>query len=523
MKNAVKSLVLFSLLLTALIPARAQSAAPIITSLSATSLSRSGRLIIQGANFGATAGQVRVGGVAAPVTRWADTRIVAYVPEAAPLGANAVAVTTPAGASNAQPLDVTLRPAADGHVKWRFQADSPYFKARPVVGSDGTVYGVDIYGHLYALAPDGGLKWVFNGAGSDGISIGADDTVYVGDTGAITAINPNGTLKWRFVQNPIALFLLGPSVGPDGNIYAIATQGIGIFSLTPAGQLRWTASETYTRPIINYQEPVFGQGSKGLQMYFAANNHTRAISSQGSPIFTMPSIAREPQPAVGPDGNLYEGRGKFSPSGATLFSFPLDGINGPPINVMSAPETSAAGHYYMVKNNYTIFSYTLTGTERWRFTEGGILFDPIVSPQSDLLILGGRVEYGEPGFFIAVGADGLLKWRADLPFESGNWIIPNTRARFAANGQTAYIGAGIPGQVGDEYCYLYALQTAASTAASSLTSITVNPVAVRGGFVSQATVTLSGPAPTGGALVSLSSDNPFAASVPLKPASVSSS
>ncbi|HKP10687.1 MAG TPA: IPT/TIG domain-containing protein, partial [Blastocatellia bacterium] len=81
MKNAVKSLVLFSLLLTALIPARAQSAAPIITSLSATSLSRSGRLIIQGANFGATAGQVRVGGVAAPVTRWADTMIVAYVPE----------------------------------------------------------------------------------------------------------------------------------------------------------------------------------------------------------------------------------------------------------------------------------------------------------------------------------------------------------------------------------------------------------------------------------------------------------
>jgi hypothetical protein len=516
MKRSIKLLTLLSLLLIAFVRAGAQTAAPAITSLSAASLARSGRLIIQGANFGVSqnAGQVRIGGLSAPVTRWTETMIVAYVPEATPLGTNMISVTTSFGSSNQQALDVTMRPAADGHVKWRFQADAPYTKSRAVVGSDGTVYVNDIYSHLYALAPDGALKWIFNGAGSEGISLGPDDTVYVGSTGFITAVNPNGTLKWRFTQNPIALFLLGPAVGPDGNIYAIATQGIGIFSLTPAGQLRWTAPETYTRPIINYQEPVFGPGGKGLQMYFAANNHFRAISSSGSPVFTLSSIAREPQPVVGPDGNVYEGRGKFSPSGATLFSFPLDGLDGPPINTMSAPETSTAGMYYMVKNGYTIFSYTLNGSENWRFTEGGILFDPIASPQSDLLVLGGRVNYGEPGFFLAVGSDGLLKWRADLPFESGNWIIPNTRARFAPDGQTAYIGAGIPGQVGDEYCYLYALQTAASPAPSSLTSLTINPVSVRGGSSSLATVTLSGPAPVGGAVLMLSSDNPATASAP---------
>lgn len=433
MMGLIKTLILFLLLLTALIPARAQTAAPVITSLSAASLVRSGRLIIQGSNFGVgqSGGQVRIGGLSAPVTRWTDTMIVAYAPEATPLGTNMVSVTTSLGPSNERPLDVTLRPATDGHVKWRFQADAPYIKSRTVVGSDGTVYVNDIYSHLYALAPDGALKWVFNGAGNEGISIGPDDTVYVGSTAFITAVNPNGALKWRFTQSTIALFLLGPAVGPDGNIYAVATQGIGIFSLTPAGQLRWTAPETYTRPIVNYQEPVFGPGGKGLQMYFAANNHLRAISSNGSPVFTLPGIVREPQPVVGPDGNVYEGRGKFSPSGSTLFSFPLDGINGPPVNTMSEPETSAAGAFYMVKNNYTIFSYTLNGIENWRFTEGGILFNPIASPQSDLLILGGRVNYGEPGFFLAVGSDGLLKWRADLPFESGNWIIPNTRALYA--------------------------------------------------------------------------------------------
>ncbi len=47
-----------------------------------------------------------------------------------------------------------------------------------------------------------------------------------------------------------------------------------------------------------------------------------------------------------------------------------------------------------------------------------------------------------------------------------------------------------------------------------LTSLTVNPSSVVGGSPSTGTVTLSGPAPAGGAVVSLSSDNTLAATVP---------
>src|SRR6185295_879202 len=93
MMNLIKTLIFFLLLLTALIPARAQTAAPLITSLSAASLARSGRLIIQGSNFGAgQGGQVRLGGLSAPVTRWTDTMIVAYVPEATPPGTSMVSI-----------------------------------------------------------------------------------------------------------------------------------------------------------------------------------------------------------------------------------------------------------------------------------------------------------------------------------------------------------------------------------------------------------------------------------------------
>jgi hypothetical protein len=57
--------------------------------------------------------------------------------------------------------------------------------------------------------------------------------------------------------------------------------------------------------------------------------------------------------------------------------------------------------------------------------------------------------------------------------------------------------------------------TVTPPAAPTLSSLTLNPASVRGGMQSSTgTVTLSGPAPTGGAQVALSSSNPGAASVP---------
>src|SRR5437899_1937718 len=60
----------------------------------------------------------------------------------------------------------------------------------------------------------------------------------------------------------------------------------------------------------------------------------------------------------------------------------------------------------------------------------------------------------------------------------------------------------------------FELAPGSSTTAASLSSLTVNPASVVGGNSSTGTVTLSGPAPTGGAQVALSSSNTTAARVP---------
>jgi len=66
--------------------------------------------------------------------------------------------------------------------------------------------------------------------------------------------------------------------GPDGNIYAARSGGLGVFSSSPNGELRWATPEDYSRPTVNYAEIQFGRSPDGgQQLYFSANAHTRAI------------------------------------------------------------------------------------------------------------------------------------------------------------------------------------------------------------------------------------------------------
>ena len=201
MSHIVKALFL------TLVVAVSAAAQPTITSISPATASRSGRVLLQGSGFGALQGSahVTIGGLTAPVTRWSDTLVAAYVPEAVVIGAeNVQAVDSNGAASNVVPVTVTSRTGQSGQVRWRFQADADYIPTRPAVGPDGTVYASDSYGHLYAVDSTGGLKWIFNGSGAN-VSVGPDGTIYVGSTLDIVALNPNGTVKWRFNQNPRGL------------------------------------------------------------------------------------------------------------------------------------------------------------------------------------------------------------------------------------------------------------------------------------------------------------------------------
>src|SRR4029079_132983 len=213
-----------------------------IDSISPTTATRSGYLEIFGTNLG-TSGQVLIDGVSAQVATRSSNRIVAYVPETARLGSVGVQVSNTSGNSNIVMLNVTDR-QPNGMVNWRLRLNGAYSQVRPARGPDGTIYAIDVNGSLYAVTPNGALKWI-RSAGDKGLDVGPDGTIYTGSENTVKAFQPDGVLKWTFVQNPRAFILIGIAVGPDGNIYGVATEGIGVFSLTPAGSLRWAHPEGY--------------------------------------------------------------------------------------------------------------------------------------------------------------------------------------------------------------------------------------------------------------------------------------
>ena len=481
-----------SFILAAFAIAPSLSAAPVatptITSLSAISADRSGYVEINGTGFGTADGAASIGGLPAPIGTWQDTRIVVWVPEAAALGSSTVQVTNSTGqASNSIALTVTNR-LASGKVKWRFRQNGPYSKVRPVTGPDGTIYSVDVYSHLYALTPDGALKWVARGAGTQGVAVGLDGTVYAGSESAVKAYNPDGTLKWTFVENPIALFFIGLSVGPDGNIYAVATSGIGAFSLTPQGTLRWAVPEPYdARTPVPYGEIVFGPSGTTTQMYFYANSHIRAYGLDGKLAFTINIAA---QPVIGPEGNIHVPYGAYSPvDGHLVWVF----SSQYPYNVSDTPDVGSNNIHYTVQNTVELFALSNTGTQIWHRTLNDVVGGPVVDPQNTQLIVGGVQFFGEPGYVISESAlDGHELWRVNLPAENGFNQSSDTRARFAPDGLTAYIMTfTATGNNDTSASFLYALDTAATTTTQTLKSTKITLKAVTVGTGVNATSNIS--------------------------------
>lgn len=440
----------------------------VIKGLSTNTLPRSGFLEIFGSNFGGD-GTVLIGGIRAPVAYWSSTRIIAYVPEDAPIATLSVQVINGVGGSNSKPLTVTTHPIAAGRVNWRFRMDGPYSMVRPVVALDQTIYAIDAFSHLYALGPDGGLKWIVRGAGDKGLALGLDGTIYVASENFINAFKPDGSAKWSFVQNPRSMICLGVSVGPDGNIYAVGTEGPGVFSLTPEGALRWQQPERYDRPIVEYGEIVFGPTVGTQQLYFAANNHLRAFRLDGSPVFTLSGGFG--QPAIGPDGSVHVPFGAYSPNGRLLWSF----ASPYPYSVFTPPALGSDGSHYFVQNLSQLFALDINGAQRWHVTLTNYLSAPSVDPSNIQLVMG-SAETGDHAGYIASAStqDGREVWRVGLPIEDPNVFnsmvgiygfnqFVGTRARFNADGQTAYvITATATGDNNTSKSFLYCLNAALS-------------------------------------------------------------
>ena len=365
-----------------------------------------------------------------------------------------------------------------GVVKWRLQVSGQYVLQRPAVAPDGGVVVASSTGDVYSVTARGVLKWIVRSvAGDGGPSIGADGTIYVASGNRITAIAPNGSIRWTYTEQSAGQGVIaGPTVGPDGNIYVISDYGgLGAFALSPAGQLLWS----------NPGSPNFLEyGQLGAEVVFTSTRLFAAFDEFGVAASTMYGLSlggaqqwaqtmggsddmfmqQQRQPATGADGSLY----LTAMGGANGWSLRridpatggvLWGYSPWPSNGMSPPSVAKTGTVYFSRSLSYLDSVSASGQVRWTFFDGSIIDHPAVSPDGSTVVAGDRPNFGEPGSIRGWNAStGALKWQVNLPNENGGYQVAYTQPRFSADSRTAYVGTAVLAG-GDEYSYLYAVDT----------------------------------------------------------------
>jgi outer membrane protein assembly factor BamB len=224
--------------------------------------------------------------------------------------------------------------APDGAVRWTAKV-GPAIKTSPALASDGTVYVPSMDGKLYAVSPpksgdqrEGSIRWTFDFGqnpgstplvtasapppGADGIGSGAsatiapDGMIYVGANNSnLYAITPDGSLKWLFeAQREVAGIWSTAALSlDDRTLYVGANKG-GIYALDrDTGSLRWQFNiygSVYCSPSIDSRGTLY-TGSTIGHVYALRSESGEVVwdFDASAPVWTAPVLR--------PDGALVIG------------------------------------------------------------------------------------------------------------------------------------------------------------------------------------------------------------------------
>ena len=318
----------------------------------------------------------------------------------------------------------------------------------PITGAPKVAPNGDIYIHsddLYAVSPSGEIIWSKPSSDPKVVDLGADGTVYSGSGGTIFAYTPAGQLIWSFTEPPGGQGIMaGPTVGPDGNIYAVTDGGgLGALALSPDGQLLWnqpgyvnfagtgidkvpvTASRLYFSEDV---VPGCTDLSEGIDALDLSGNLLWCDSISG----VSRTVATPSGDALVHDfGVLYD----YRPDGSHRWTFPFPFPSGTLIGPSVAPD----GTIYIFHNYTNLWSLTASGAKRWEadgVAGSNFPVAPTVSPDGSVVAFGTSFSFGVNGKLVAVSAtDGSVLWSISIPGPSAGIAGP---VSFSADGNTLY-------------------------------------------------------------------------------------
>lgn len=337
-----------------------------------------------------------------------------------------------------------------GRILWRFEMASSISGDEVAVGADGTIYASDNT-QLYALHHDGTVKWTRAGVGAGTpVSFLADGTIIVGLGETVYALDPaDGSDVWTFSydsNNFHEQIEVGPSVGPDGNIYGVTstdgTYGLGAFSLTPDGQLRWNDEGQPVLSKINAGTggPVYFTSDRLIFPFRTVQNGANVVYGYdfgGKQTLYVDFTCTGP-PRTDPLNRL------LITSGCGVEALQEDGnqsfwtVDFGSVNL--APAIGADATVYSGDWLGAVNAVNPDGTIAWTSADASNAARMLAVRQDVGVLVYSGGNFGTPDFVSGVQtSDGALAWTVDLTTVNGNnelvWTI---RAATSLDGSTAY-------------------------------------------------------------------------------------
>jgi outer membrane protein assembly factor BamB len=305
----------------------------------------------------------------------------------------------------------------------------------PAVGSDGTIYFGSQDGYLYAINPDGTLKWSRSLGTSITLSspaIGADGTVYVGtDDSVLYAVNgATGARKWTYTATTAVV--ASPAIGSDGTVYyRDDTHLVALTSNATSATLKWSfalTGGTYSSPSIASDGTIYVGGISGA---FYAVNPTGTLKwrvTLDNDVYTTPAIATDGTIYVATlSGSMYA----LTADGAVRWTSRTTGGN----SITSSPALGVDGTLYFGAYDHKLHAVGSNGVEKWTYTAGDEMRASSPAVGAD-----GTIYFGDyDSLLYAVNASGVfLRTYPTAGIIRSSPVIANNRLYFGSSDSKLY-------------------------------------------------------------------------------------
>ncbi|MEA2062177.1 MAG: PQQ-binding-like beta-propeller repeat protein [Gemmatimonadota bacterium] len=312
----------------------------------------------------------------------------------------------------------------NGTLRWKFATGGKITGSPAVTGSGEIIFG-STDSTVYAVGPDGSLKWKYTTGGPvfSQVALDLDGTVYVAPWDEyLYALNPDGTEKWKVsLSQGYAGYTVGagPALGVLGTVYVGADK---LYAVSPGGTVKWSFGAGGHRPVVPAAVDAAGT------IYFQTLEAMFAVHPDGTQKFGFPSGGGWSPVSLDSDRNVYFGAGdgtfySLDSTGALNWSYSIGA------GVHSAPALDADSALYFGCEDSSLYALNLDGTLKWQYKTGGpVRSSPVIGEQGTVY-LGSR-----DGFLYAfdTGATGGPLEQSDWP-EFGR----NARNCFRARGQAS--------------------------------------------------------------------------------------